>query len=87
MIQKLMDAEQEVEPPMPPLSRGPNPYLGGDRCLFCRCERPPGSKLAEQVERQGDCFHGVVMVTGYYRGADCLEKKSSLKTEWILEMD
>ena len=35
-----MDAENEAEPQIRTLPRGPNPYIGRDRCLVCRCERP-----------------------------------------------
>lgn len=35
------------------LSRGPNPYLGGDRCLLCRCEKP--EKLSDWGEKLTSC--------------------------------
>lgn len=45
-MQSLMDAQDGGEGGVAPLSRGPNPYLGGDRCLLCRCERPDPPKLS-----------------------------------------
>ncbi|CAH1782955.1 unnamed protein product [Owenia fusiformis] len=42
-IQKLMDAE-DVDTPIPAMSRASNPYLGGEKCLLCRCDRPDPPK-------------------------------------------
>ena len=50
-IEKLMDAD-DSDSPIPALSRGSNPYLGGERCLLCRCVRP------DPPQPNKDCMDG-----------------------------
>lgn len=33
----MMDEENDSDPPVSVLPKGPNPYLG---CLLCRCKKP-----------------------------------------------
>ena len=48
-----MDADTG-DSPLPPLTRGPNPYLGGDRCLLCRCERPQNEQEVQLGVLEGE---------------------------------
>ncbi|XP_013395019.1 protein FAM193A isoform X2 [Lingula anatina] len=53
-IERLMDAGEDSDDPVPNFSRGPNPYLGGERCLLCRCERPSHLKEIEEANKESE---------------------------------
>ncbi|XP_046371497.2 protein FAM193A-like isoform X3 [Haliotis rufescens] len=52
-LEKLMDASDDSDMPLPTFPRGPNPYLDRERCLICGCERqdpPQAEKILAEMD-------------------------------------